>query len=1006
MQVPLNRSQVFLLNGQQIEILEKQNERGNIKTYSGIQRPLEQNVLIIEINQNVSLQGQLLVYDQVHYEYYKEKLQFTFLKTKNDCLIQMCGNQLIFWQEYFQKQEFKTLPLQQKHKIFYKVFINVENQYCRKNIKQKTYDLYLFLQDHLGNIQIQGIDFRLFRDNDIIGQIDVQINQGQLNIQQIRNFGNLYFQILTDIDSRLFNQITEDQRFHIITHSPLYEWQKQEIINFLNPAFAQELTIEQFLKLLKKDQFYIGTQQSNQQTEIICQFSLQQQQIQSQLNYLYHHTKDMEHNQDIYQEYQYLNKINTEFQKSIQDNFSFGIVSSKVEELFNQQLVELNSLSYQFYFNLRQVLCDNLMMKHKTLELKLNTLYQPTQYIGQYGSLQINLYSKLQHQNKMLIQNIEQQIHVKLSNDVPSILQFNQSLNKQNQVSQNIKAEYQAYKKSLITELMKIKALLEQNVKRIQQQFQHINVKYLMMIANQDESDQASFVTIILEKQQFLKNIIQNLINEIPHLIFKQNRKSIDILSTIQSYQELECRIGSLNEILEEKNYELHQFEQVDNMQRSNLANKLCLKNQQQLKELKQEFTSQFQSIKQFLIQLSKNKNFISDQELIQIENGIELIVQKQFYRFSIIEELLQQIQTNKQYCKSISKKIEEEKNIIQISINQQLKVFDELFKNNIDKRDDLQEQEILDFELTILIKQYHNVKCELEFEILNIQQKFSSLETAFQEQLLLSRKIEILCQENQELIIQFKYRNHKIKNIVRKINDKFEENIKRFLQFFGFFKEVKASIDLQQDQERLFLQTQQQLILIQKQFEIIQTQNINKSRDEKRMEYQKLRSQLELIQLDVILKGKQMGFNSQGYQQQLTLIIMSKFYHMSRFHQRLMEAKALNSNQISTEDLELLNLQKDDYEYIESQVDFFRKVVIENGAQAFQIENLQEKLEDLEKQIELKRNYLLSVIECTIQQQLQKSIKQAETIDKISKFTNYLEFSQFLPIQLLNLVR
>ncbi|CAD8194962.1 unnamed protein product [Paramecium octaurelia] len=998
MQVPQNQSQVFLLNGQQIEILEKQNERGNIKTYSAIQRPNEKNVLIIEINSNVSPQGQLLVYDQVHYEFYKEKLQFTFLKTKNESLYQLCENQLILWQEYFEKLEFKILPLQEKHRIF--------RQYCRKNIKSKTYDLCLILQDHLGDTQIKGIDYRLFRDNDIMDQLDVQINQGQLNFQQIRYFGNLYFQILTDIDSRSFNQITEDQRVHIIKHSPIYEWQKQEIIKFLNPAFVQEQTLEKLLNLFKEDHFDIGAQQCKQQTEIIFQFSLQQQQVQSKFNYLYLHTKDMKNNSGIYQEYLQLNKLNSDFQKSIQDSLKFDSVSNQIEELFTQQLDELNSLSYQFYSNLRKHLCKNLMIKHKALELKLNKFYQPTQYIGQYGQLQINLYSKLQHQNKTLIQNIEQQSNVKIQNDLLSILQFNESLNKLNWLSQNSKAEFQAYKKQLVTELMKIKALLESNLRRIQQKFQHINMKYLMMVANQDESDQLSFVTNILERQQFLKNILQDVNKEIPNFIQKNNKNTIDILSTIKSYQELECRIGSLNETLEEKYKEVIQFEQGFNTQRSNLVKELWLKNQEKLKEIQQEFTSQFQSIKQFQMNFSKNnknKNYKSDQEIIQLENGIELIVQKQFYRFSIIEELIQQSQTNKQYCKSISKKIEEERSMIQISVNQQLKVLDELFQINNDKQGELQEQEILDFELSILTKHYHNVKCELEQEILYIQQKYSSLETAYQEQLLLSKKIEILCQENNELLKQYSQSRQKMNEVVLKLKEKFQENQNRFQKCFCFIKEVKANINLQKDQQRLCLEIQQQQILIQGQFQAIQTQNITKSREEKRKEYQQLRRQLDLIQKDVILKGKQIGFTSQGYQQQLTLIILSKFYHMSRFHYRLMQAKALNSHSIiHNEDLELLNLQKDEYEQLESQVDYYRKVVIENGVQAFQIENLTEKLEDLEQQIELKKNYLLSVIECTIKQQLKKSLKSAQMIDKISKFINYLEFSQFLPIQLL----
>ncbi|CAD8066588.1 unnamed protein product [Paramecium primaurelia] len=925
--------QLLFFNGQQIEILEKINEIGKIKLYSGILKTLEKNILLIEINLNFQHKHQisLFVNDQDHYEYYKEKLQYTFLKTQNDCIFQLDQHQIYFWNQYFQQQEFKLLPFEQKERLFYK--------YCRQKIKQKTYDLCLFSKDHLGNIQFKGINQQLFIDNNFNNQLHPYTTQEQmqLDIQQVKDFGNLYFQILTDIDYQQLNQMTLEQSIYLILNSPLYEWQKQEIINLINPLFVQELTKQHLLNLLKENHYDMKNyfnQQSNQQIEIIYQYTLEQQQIQSQLNYLYYHIN--QNNEVIYQEYQYLKKINTQFQKFINTSLIQQTFSNEIQDIFKQQLNELNRLSYQFNFNLKKTLCENLILKHNKLQKKLDTFYQPTQFLGQFGTLQIILFSKLQHQNKMILQNLELQSNSKNFNDVLSILQFNQSYNKLNQISQDIKLEFKSYQSQLVNQLLQIKQLLESNLKRIQTKLQGVNLQYLMMVATEDESDQTSFIPTILERQQFLNKIILDIKNENPDVIDKQNSNKVDILSTSQKYQELEYKIRNLNEVLEEQQLEVLQLEEKLKMRILNFVNELRQKIQQQLELLKYEFNSQFQSIKLFLINFSKNQNLINNQEFIQSENRIQQIIQNQIYRFSLIEELLQQYnQTKKQYFHSISKKIEKERIYIQKLVNQELKLLNEILNKSYDSQDNQLKQEILEFEFIILKTQYSNVINQLEQEIQNIKQKFTSLEVAFQEQLLLLNKIEILCQENKELINHYKYINQKLDHLLRKINDKFEENKKRFYQFFNFLQDTKVKINVQQDQERLCLEIKQKIIEIQQYFEIIQNQNIEKSKEDKRIEYQKLRNMIELIQKEIIIKGNQTDFNSTGYYQQLTLIILSKFYHLSRFYQRLMQSNVLNNNQsIQIQDLELINSYKDMYAYLETQVDYYKKLVIENGGQ------------------------------------------------------------------------
>ncbi|CAD8096218.1 unnamed protein product [Paramecium sonneborni] len=1015
----IQENQELQFNGQIIEIKELINQMGTIKLYQGNLKTIEQNILIIEVDKNFQIKEQLklLVYDIDLIEFYKEKLQNVFLKTSNDQIIKLNQYQIYSWEDYFKLQEFKFLPIQSKHKLFLK--------YCKKQIYQQTFDLCIFQQNQLGCVQIKSLSQRLFRINDWINQLDIDFNQeySQIEIQQTKNFGLVYFRMLTDIDVEQLNLMSLDQRIQLIQDSPLYEWQKLMIINFLNLKFDQQFTKQQkhLITLIKQDYFDVDIdiqkaelnlqkindqinsgQKNNQWIDIIFQYLLQQSQIQAILNYLYYHINKEKSNHKIFQEYVKVNKFNSEFYNNL-----INTIKTQNDQNVNMlklQLNELNNQYHQLHLNFQNNFFENLIIIHKKLQLKLDKFYGPSQFLGQFGALKIGFFSKLQNQNKSQIEKLQQQMKNQIQFN--SILNFNESLDNFQKNSGIIKAEYQSYQTQLVNCLIQIQQLLETNLILIQKEFQKINLKYLMIIL--DESSQFSLVQSLLEKQQYIKETLDELLKQKLNFIYKKNGKKIDIMKTSEQFEESECIIRGFHQIIEEFHGELIQFEEENSPEIFNNVNLLRIYNQEKLQELQEEFNSHIQSIKFLMNELFKNMKIVDNQMLNQFQNRIEEVAKKQNQRFCIIKELLQQSQIQRLYQNNVSKKIEEERKIINIYIFKELQMLIELYNSNINGENQEQNKQMIDIEFMILKTLYNVVQYHLMKEKQNIKQKFQNIEIAFSEQKALIKQIEILSQENYEIILYQENRNMKGKkvfnNFLKKIKESFEEKKKSFQEFSNFLKEKKAEINLKQDEERLCFLIEQYESEISKDFQEIQNQNNNeKTGQEKQVEYEQLRNKLQYICQEILIKGKQICLDAQGYYQQLILIILSKFYHMKRYYQRLIQFNdATKNKQIKQEDIELINSQKDEFIQLESKVDYYRNVIFQNHCQKVYIENLHDELDDLDKQIEQKKTYFQFVIQYRNESNLKQYIKQKITVDQIQKFSNYLEFSKLLPFQLI----
>ncbi|CAD8096049.1 unnamed protein product [Paramecium sonneborni] len=1013
----LQQQQILQFNGQEIQILKQINEIGKIRLFQGILKVSKQNIQIIEIDINLKKNEQLkfLVYEMDDLKFYNDKFQNIFLKTQNEHLVKLNQHQICCWEQYFQQQEFKLLPIQSKHKLFQK--------YCRIYIKQKSFNICILQLDQLGKVQIKSLSQRLFRNNDWINQLDLHQEYSLMDVQLIKKFGLIYFQILTDINSEQLNNISKDQKIQLIQDSPIYEWQKNQIFNLFNLKFVEQLTQQHILTfLIKKDQFEINTQdikfqleQKNdklnsiekelQQQEIIFQYSLQQSQIQNQLNYLYYQINKVKSNNEIFEEYKKVNKFNSEVYNNIKNAFIIQNDQNLIEEMLKLQLDELIKQFNQLHLKLQYNFSENLIVIHNQLQLKLDELYGPTQFLGQFGRFKISLFAKLQNQNKSIIQKLQQQIKNTIQQNLLNILDFNQSLDNLQQMSEIIKQEFKYYENQLVNCSIEIQQLLEKNQKQIQKEFENINLRYMMMIISKDESEQFSLVQSLLEKQLLLKETLNQQLNQKNNFMYTQNGKKLDIFKTSQKLQESEYATRALHSIVEKSNIDLFQFENQNSPLILNKVNQLRIQNKEKLQRLQQEFNYQLLSIKFLLSEFFKNQKNFENQQLSQYQIRINVVIQKQNQRFCIIKEVLEQDQIQRFHLQNVSMKIEEERKMINVFIQQELKMFiEQLNKNTKSQQGDEQElnQQMLDFEFMILQTQYDIVKYQLNLQKQTVKQKFTNLETEFQEQQLLLKKIEMLSKENSDLINQKEVnRNLYFNNLIQKIKLRFEKQRSSFYQFQNFLKEKKAKINLQQEEEWLCYLIEQKQNEISKEFETIQKfQNSEQDEKEKKVQYKQLRSKLEYISQEIINKGDQIGLNAQGYYQQYLLIILSKFYHMKRFYERVNQSLDIKDN-YEQEDINLINQQKVEIINLEGKVDYYRNI-IENCSQKDWIENLFEELENIENQIDQKKHYFQQVIQQHNENKLNRNLKQKKTIDQVQKFSNYLEFSNILSIKLI----